>query len=180
MRGLALLPIALTFALGLASCAHPQARTEPARVPLDVPLPPERIIAAPPPEEPPEIVAQPPEAPSPKPVRPRAPAPRTEPAPAAVPPATPPPAPAAGALQTSPPASQAETVKTIRDLIARANRDLAGIARGSLSADGRAQYDTAARFAAQAEQALREMNLAFALTLADKAATLARSLAGRD
>jgi hypothetical protein len=70
-------------------------------------------------------------------------------------------------------------VKTIRDLLVRANRDLKSIARGSLSADGRTQYDTARRFADQAEQALKEMNLVFALTLADKAATLARSLAGR-
>jgi hypothetical protein len=70
-------------------------------------------------------------------------------------------------------------VRTIRDLLARANRDLKGIARDSLSADGKAQFDTARRFADQAEQALKEMNLVFALTLADKAATLARSLAGR-
>jgi hypothetical protein len=70
-------------------------------------------------------------------------------------------------------------VKNIRDLLARANRDLKGIAPASLNADGKAQFDTARRFADQAEQALKEMNLIFALTLADKAATLARSLAGR-
>jgi outer membrane biosynthesis protein TonB len=178
VRRLALLLIAATFAFGMASCAHPQARTQPEHVPLDVPLPPARIIMPPSPEEPPEVASQPPEAPSPKPARPRPAPSRTEPAPPATAPAAQP-APATGTLQTAPPASQAEMVKTIRDLLARANRDLKSVARSSLNADGKAQFDTAQRFADQAEQALKEMNLVFALTLADKAATLARSLAGR-
>jgi hypothetical protein len=177
VRGVAQLLIGAAVAFGLASCTHPQVRTEPARVPLDVPSPPARVITPPEPEELPEAPAQPPEAPGSKPARATRPAPpRTEP-PAAAAPASPPPA--TGTLQTAPPASQAEMVKTIRDLLVRANRDLKSITRGSLGADGKAQYDTARRFADQAEQALKEMNLVFALTLADKAATLARSLAGR-
>ena len=70
-------------------------------------------------------------------------------------------------------------IKNIKDLLARARRDLKSVVYESLNADGKAQYDTAQRFATQAEQALQDMNLVFALTLADKAATLARSLAGR-
>ena len=70
-------------------------------------------------------------------------------------------------------------IKNIKDLLARARRDLKSVVYESLNADGKAQYDTAQRFATQAEQALQDMNLVFGLTLADKAATLARSLAGR-
>jgi outer membrane biosynthesis protein TonB len=177
VRGVRPLLIAALFACGLGSCTHPQVRTAPDRVPLDVPPPPARVITPPQPEEPPEAAAPPPEAPTSKPARATRPAPsRTEPPAAAAPAA---PSPATPTLQTAPPASQAEMVRTIRDLLVRANRDLKSIARGSLSADGRTQYDTARRFADQAEQALKEMNLVFALTLADKAATLARSLAGR-
>jgi hypothetical protein len=84
-----------------------------------------------------------------------------------------------GALQTTSPASQAEMVKTIRDLLTRAERDLKNVDYSRLSADGKAQYDIATRFALQAEQALKDKNFVFALTLADKAATLGRSLAGR-
>jgi outer membrane biosynthesis protein TonB len=180
MKGLALTLLAVALALGLAACAHPQARTQPERVPLDVPTPPERIIAPPPPEEPPAAAAQPPDPASPKPARPRPAQPKTEPPPVAPPLAQPPTPPAAAsALQTTPPASQAEMKNTIIGLLKRAKSDLDSIKPASLNAEGKAQFDTARRFADQAEQALKDMNLDFALTLADKAATLARSLAGR-
>jgi hypothetical protein len=48
-----------------------------------------------------------------------------------------------------------------------------------LSPDGREAYDQSKRFSAQADQALKERNLNFAATLADKAATLAAELIGR-
>jgi hypothetical protein len=48
-----------------------------------------------------------------------------------------------------------------------------------LGAEGRANFDQARRFIAQAEDALRARNLVFAATVADKAATLAAQLAGR-
>ena len=168
----------------VTGCSHPQARTQPEMPSLDVPVAPARTIAPPPPEElPPPVLQQ--EAPERKPLRPRpsqtAP-PKTEPQPppaATLPPAVQPPAPPAGALQTTPPANQAEVVKTVRDLLARAQRDLDRVNYAGLNADGKAQYDTAKRFIDQAEVALKEQNLPFALTLADKAATLGRSLAGR-
>jgi hypothetical protein len=47
-----------------------------------------------------------------------------------------------------------------------------------LTAEGRAQYDQSKRFSEQAESALRDRNLPFAATLADKAATLATQLGG--
>ncbi|MBI4888134.1 MAG: hypothetical protein HY824_13650, partial [Acidobacteria bacterium] len=66
--------------------------------------------------------------------------------------------------------------RTVRDLLARAARDLSRVAYARLSADGRAQYEESRRFSAQAEQALTQRNLVFAATLADKAATLAAEL----
>jgi outer membrane biosynthesis protein TonB len=171
------------IAVGTAGCAaHPQARTQPEVVPLDVPVPPARTIAPPPLEEPPPAAAQPPDSTTQKPARPRPAQPKTEPPPQ--PPPVPPPAqqttpPATSPLQTTPPANQAEMANTIRELLKRARRDLEAVKKDTLNADGKAQYDTASRFADQAEQALKDMNLVFAMTLADKAATLARSLAGR-
>jgi len=184
MRGLAAFPVAVALALGLSACAHPQARTQLEVSPLDVPPVPARTIAPPPPAEPPPA-AQEPDPSARKPARPRPPQtkvdPPLQPPPvppsAAQPPTTPP---VAGALQTTSPASQAEMVKTIRDLLTRAQRDLKNVDYSRLNADGKAQYDTATRFAGQAEQALEDKNFVFALTLADKAATLARSLSRRE
>ncbi len=177
-----MLPIAAWSVLAVFACAHPQARTQPERPALIVPEPPERTIAPPPPEEPPPATSPQPDAAAQKPARPRPAQPKPEP------PVTPPAPPvtqnptaaaAPSTLQTTPPANQAELIKNIRELLSRAHRDLKGVVYDSLNADGKAQYDTARRFADQAEQALKDMNLVFALTLADKAATLARSLAGR-
>jgi hypothetical protein len=170
----------LAFVVG--GCARPQVRTQPEMPPLEVPPAPPRSVVPPPPEEPPPP-AQEPETPARKPTRPR-PAPartegttRTDPQPPAAQPPPAPPVPT-GALQTTPPASQAEAVKNIRDLLAKAQRDLGRVPYAGLNADGKAQYDTARRFIGQAEQALKDQNLVFGLTLADKAATLARSLVG--
>jgi hypothetical protein len=71
-----------------------------------------------------------------------------------------------------------EGERTVREMLARAARDIARVEYTRLSADGRAQYDQSKRFSAQAEQALKERNLIFAVTLADKAATLAAELLG--
>jgi histone H3/H4 len=64
----------------------------------------------------------------------------------------------------------------VRDVLARAARDLGRVNVSRLSADGRTQYEQSKRFSAQAEEALKESNLVFAATLADKAATLAAEL----
>jgi hypothetical protein len=69
--------------------------------------------------------------------------------------------------------------KPIRDLVARAQRDLGRVDYAKLSEAGKDQYEQSKRFVEQAEQALRDQNLVFAQTLADKAATLAAQLVGR-
>ena len=75
--------------------------------------------------------------------------------------------------------ANATTERGVRDTLARATRDLNRVNYSRLSAEGRAQYEQSRRFSAQAEQALKERNLIFAATLADKAATLAAELTGR-
>jgi len=72
--------------------------------------------------------------------------------------------------------SEAQTAAAIRDLIARATRDLSRVNAASLNADGRAQVDAARRFLQQAEEALKARNVVFAGKLADKAATMAAVL----
>src|ERR671910_47570 len=69
--------------------------------------------------------------------------------------------------------------KPIRDLVANAQRDLARVEYAKLPEAGKTQYEQSNRFAEQAEQALKDQNLTFAQTLADKAATLAAELFGR-
>jgi outer membrane biosynthesis protein TonB len=146
-----------------------------------MPAPPERVLV---PVEPPVLVTAQPE-PEPEPAPPAAVAPRTPPKPAAAPK----PQPAAPAAAQAPPppptdtrelqttaATSVATERNVRDLLARAARDLGRVNYNRLSADGRAQYDQSKRFSAQAQDALRERNFVFAATLADKAATLAAEL----
>jgi outer membrane biosynthesis protein TonB len=82
-------------------------------------------------------------------------------------------------LQTTPATAEGEMERGIRASLARATADLNRIDYRALNADARTQYDTAKRFARQADDAMRMKNLVFAKNLADKAATLAAQLAGR-
>ena len=168
----------------VAACAKARAETVPDGPPLAMPAPPERALA---PVEAP-LVASP--VPEPEPTPPVAAAPRTPPRPApapkpqTVPPAAqvaPPPR-APGDTRELRPASPAGPVvseRSVREILARAARDLGRVNYGRLSTDGRTQYEQSKRFGTQAEEALRERNLVFAATLADKAATLAAELLQR-
>lgn len=168
--------------LGAAGCAKAKAASVPDGPPLSVPQPPERVLA---PVEalPPVAVA----APAPEPPPPPPPAPRTPPRPAPrEAEQRPPPAPPAVTqadgnrdLRPAAAAGSAAAERAVRDVLVRANRDLSRIDYGKLSTDGRAQYEQSKRFSQQADQALKERNLVFAATLADKAATLAAELLGR-
>ncbi len=77
---------------------------------------------------------------------------------------------------TPSPGTETQTAAAIRDLMARAARDLARVNQASLNADGRTQFDTARRFLQQADEALKARNIVFAGKLADKAATMAAVL----
>ncbi|HEV8318040.1 MAG TPA: hypothetical protein VGQ10_11550 [Vicinamibacterales bacterium] len=182
--------LSLLVGAAAAGCAKAQARTAEG-APLEMPTPPPRVLA--PVEEPPVATVEPVE-PAPSPPR-ASPRPvsrgngRTEPAQkpeaAAEPPtvqvpvppaeATPPPEPAR--LLRAPGGAASEA--GIRQRLTVAQRNLRRVDYGKLSADGRAVYDQSKRFAEQAEQALKDQNLVFAATLADKAATLSSELQGR-
>jgi hypothetical protein len=105
--------------------------------------------------------------------RPEAAAVKPEPPPIEPPrPATPPPS-----LTLKPaPGSQSATEASIRGLLGRAAQDLGRVNYNALTADGKAQFDTARRFIQQSEEGLRNGNLVFAGKLADKAATMASVL----
>ena len=64
-------------------------------------------------------------------------------------------------------------------MLARAARDRARVNVSQLSVAGRSQCQQSQRFTVQAQQALRDRNLIFAATLAEKAAVLALELVGR-
>ena len=173
------------FAASAAGCAKAQAKDIAGGPPLDVPAPPERVLA--PVEEAPVLVSAPPPAEA---APPAATAPRTpprppvrrdpEPPPAAAAPTTPQPAPEPPReLRPASPAADAAAERESRDALARAARDLGRVDYGKLNPDARAQYDQSKRFVEQAQQALKDRNFVFAATLSDKAAALAAELITR-
>jgi hypothetical protein len=179
-----ILNVALLASTGCASKAG--AATVPDGPPLAMPAPPPRVIT------PVEIVAEapPPVVPDPAPVTPtrppavRPPAARQEPAAAATPPATQPvvttpPPPEPREVRAVPSAAAAAEERKVRDVMTRASRDLNRVDYQKLSAEGQSQYNQSKRFAEQADQAIKDRNYVYAMTLADKAATLAAELAGR-
>jgi hypothetical protein len=181
-----LLAFSLAGLVASAACASAQAKGKPADRPaLNVPAPPPRII------EPAEVPTEPvPDLPSvpqssgasrstarpipPKPAaseaRPEAkadPPPVVEPPPPATPPARPP--------QTADPT----VAKAVRTTIDTARGILNGVNFGPLSNVRKKAYNDAKLLLQQAEDALKEGNLAFAQGVASKAETLAKELAGR-
>lgn len=180
-RGLLAIVVVAAAALSAGGCAaKAKAVVEPGPLELDAPAPPPRVIVPPDPEVP----VPPPQPSGADPVTPKAPrkpasaAPaRVEPRSESVRPALPPPAPPG--LEQALPSSPSDIVRQVREQLNLAQRDLDRVDYVGLTADRRSQYDTAKRFIAQAEQALREKNLVFASRVAEKAAGLAASLAGR-
>jgi hypothetical protein len=84
------------------------------------------------------------------------------------------PAPAPPVLQTT--SDPVEMEQRALALLAAAQRDLDQIDPARLSANARAQYDTARGFIRQAGDALKVKNVMLARELADKAASLASQL----
>ena len=174
-------PVSLVLlTVSLSACAaKAQVRTEVELPQLDPPPPPPRVVTtyqdAPErlPVVPPVEVA-PPAKPSARPSRTE-----SKPDSPAVPEATPEAVrPASAPALTLTPASgtEAQTATAIRELMARAARDLSRVNDSSLDADGRSQFATARRLLQQAEEALKVRNVVFAGKLADKAATIAAVL----
>jgi type IV secretory pathway VirB10-like protein len=176
----------LHFALlvSLSGCsAKAKAQTLPDGPPLAVPAAPEHKIAveqiaeAPPEPEPervPEPVVPTPPAATTK-VPPGKPQPAQTPA-ASQPAVTTQPAPEAPVVRAAPAASAGDE-KKVRDLLTKASTDLSKrVDYQKLSEEGKEQYNQSKRFSEQAEQAIKERNFPYALSLAEKAATLAAEL----
>jgi hypothetical protein len=169
----------LTLSVG-ACAAKAQVRTEPPLPLLDPPPPPPRVVASYEPEpEPIEVTpAVEPATPVKPPARPSRPDQRPEQSNVTPEPAenAERPSPGPSLTLTPTPGSETQTANAIRELLKRALRDLSRVNVGTLSSDGRAQYDTARRFIQQSEDALKSRNIVFAGKLADKAATMAAVL----
>lgn len=181
----------LAVLLSGGACAHKPVKAVAELPPLDMPAPPPRVVEVAEPQQPP-VVALPDEPRTTIRTRPAQPAQRTDtprpseppktdvivaetPKPAVDdPPKTPP-----TTLQTTPTQREAQVERRVNSLIAQAMNDLNRVNYQALSSDARNQYETAKRFATQAQEALRARNLVFAANLADKAAALAAQLLGR-
>ncbi|MGH9385264.1 MAG: hypothetical protein ACRD2N_13360 [Vicinamibacterales bacterium] len=174
-RALLCVIVLLSASLGACAAKAQTVSVEPEMPVLDPPPPPPRVVA---------VYEEEVDEPEPAPVAPTTEKPPTPARPAARParpesrvdpprvdlgkPAVPPP------LVLAPkPGTEMQTEAAIRDLLTRAGRDLSRVNPASLSADGKAQFETAQRFLHQADEALKTHNLVFASKLADKAATLA-------
>jgi hypothetical protein len=183
----------VSFAIASASCSRLSARSVPEPPPpLDVPAPPPRVVEAADADPPnPGTLVDAPTGGSPSsrklPARAESPKPETKkpesappPAPVTEVPLLTEPAKPVTTLQTTPPDKEPALEQEIRDIIARANRDLGRVDYGRLSPEAKEQYDQAKSSATRAEDALiRLKNLVFARTLADQAAIIAAQLAGR-
>ena len=169
--------VGLTASLG-ACAAKAQVLNEVEMPLLDPPPAPPRVVASYPIE--PESVPAAPAVEAAAPARPPVRTPRPErPEPAQAPEPvqeTARPASAPSLTLTPSAGTENQTAASIRDLMARAARDLSRVNQASLNADGRTQFDTARRFLQQADDALKARNIVFAGKLADKAATMAAVL----
>jgi hypothetical protein len=176
----------LHFALlvSLTGCsAKAKAQTLPDGPPLAVPSAPAHAVVIeqvaveePPPELPP--APEPAVAPAPRPVvtqKPRT-EPRAETPPAPQPTAASQPPSEVPAVRATPAAASAAEERAVRALMKKAADDLEHVDYKKLSKEGQAQYDQSKRFSDQANQAIKERNFPYAMTLAEKAATLAAEL----
>lgn len=163
------------------------------REPLVVPPAPPRVIApAQEPEEPRPVSEPEPVPPLPRASRTVREAPRSEtkPAPAAeTAPApgptesesavTPPPTAPPPELRTVETPDEAKALQLLNETISRAGRTLSTIDYRALPRPSQIQYDMAKRFIEQSEEAMKTRNYTAAQLMAEKAATIAKELAGR-
>jgi hypothetical protein len=183
--------VLVALSLTATGCTRKVIAAAPPPVPLAVPSVPPRIVGpVVVPEERPQPVAEAPAVPTQRPAtrpprnRPPDPAAETaveDPQRARVEGAEPAAAPAAPAplLRTRETANDVEAAKKVQDVLRRAEQNLARVNYRGLSANGKQQADTARRFIAQAGDALKNLQLTFALSMAEKAEALSTALVNR-
>ena len=179
--GGSVIAVALLLAAGCAK-RHPRTATvvEPPQA-LSVPAPPPRVILPPQPDTPEPIEEPQPTSPArPRPRNQGRPvtetktdAPKTE-TPAQTPPPAEPQTPEKPSQDLQPADAAGEAA--IRQQLGRARQDLNRVNYSSLSPDMKTQYDQAKRFLDLSEQNLKEHNLLYASTLAEKAGQIAEIL----
>jgi hypothetical protein len=174
----------LALLVSLTGCsAKAKAQTLPDGPPLVVPSAPAHAVVIeqvaveePPPELPPAPEPAAPPAPRPAATRTQRPEPRAETPPATQPAAASQPPSEAPAVRATPAAASAAEERAVRALMKKAGDDLEHVDYKKLSKEGQAQYDQSKRFSDQANQAIKERNFPYAMTLAEKAAKLAAEL----
>jgi hypothetical protein len=176
-----------------AGCTKEVIAAAPAPVPLAVPSVPPRIVGpVVVPEDRPQAVAETPATPAQRPpARPTRPATRPADAATETPVEDPQRARAEGAEPVAAPATpapllrtrdtvnDAEAARKVREVLTRAEQNLAKVNYRNLTVNGKAQAEDARRFITQAGEALEKRQLVMALSLADKAEQLSTSLANR-
>lgn len=181
LSGLGSALVALTIAAGCSTAKAQVAMPE--STPLSIPQAPARVVMPPSPEPAPVVTDTPPASSSTTSANPPAGSARPnretrQPAtpPSNPPAATPPPVPTAPTTPLETQGNQSELELRARNLLGTADETLKKINYQALSADGKAQYDTAQRFISQANSALVAKNVVYAWQLADKANTIATLL----
>jgi hypothetical protein len=184
---------AAVWTLGSVGCAKPVVAAAPEPPPLEVPPVPPRLVGPVVVEEAPPPVAEAPEAVTTRPATRQRSRPQTadgtvaraengssegtrpetpvEPAASAAEPAP--------LLRTPDTANDAEAVRRVREILHRAQENLAKVNPRGLSRGARTNHETATRFIDQAEGALRTGRLDYAKFLAEKADTLSAGLLKR-
>jgi hypothetical protein len=185
------------LAFGACSKKAPIAQAPPP--PLEVPVVPPRLVGPVVVEEPAPTTAEVPEPAPPRQRPPRAvargngnggsePVVKVEPPPesAKTPDAPGQPSPSATNAEAAPPpllrtdtADDASVAKSVQETLLRAQQNLDKVNYQALNPGAKAQHDTARRFIAQAQDALKSRRLDFARYLADKADRLSASLLSR-
>ena len=188
---------ALTLVPMLAGCASLSANGKPTDLPaMNVPPPPPRLIAPAPeplPEPVPDLPPPPPSTtvsrgnsrppvtrppqPESKPTDPKPveqPPPPPDPAPIAPPPVAP-----SAQLRTPQTADTSNAEKNVKSTLERARLLLSNVDYRALTPERKKAYDDSQRFIQQSDGALKEGNFVFAQSLAGKAETLAKELAGK-
>ncbi|HET7218250.1 MAG TPA: hypothetical protein VFJ02_09380 [Vicinamibacterales bacterium] len=187
VKQLGLLVVLAVSAFGAAACATSRAQVIEDSPTLAVPPVPPRAIEAQPTVEPVEIepvtpLPSPPSAPPKTRPSPRANEPKPEPKPetppetnAAAAAATAPPAPVAP-LRTATTPSGPEAIRQIRDMTQRAEAILRRVDYQKLSEDRKASYNAAKNYVVQADEKIKQEDLTLAMSFAQRAETLAKTL----
>jgi len=182
MKNLLLL---LMLGVSASGCASGRAQTPEDQPTLVVPPVPPRAIETQPLIEPPvvepvpDLPPPPANAPRPRPSPNRTaeakPDPKSETPPDVAAASTPNPAPVPP-LRTPTAPSGAEAARQIRDILERANNALAKVDYQRLSADRKANYNTAKNYMDQATEALKKEDLTLARSFAERAENIAKQL----